>query len=336
MLKHIGADRSVETTALSLNQILLVDLVTLNRTSVPPVMEVPECFGDRYLCAKVRSLFLSFGCRFSAERDSPNSYPALLPLLSTDAMLRSGVVPVVDTNTLVENISRIQPKLSGSVLSFLHKNSALYDSCRCIAFRALSSYCREHSLSLQTKHLIILHILSNAYAGAVEHICASFAKTGAETLLFLPNSRVRIYQVLPFLRPIVEIGLSGALLIGIIAFTRLSLNWPWSREDIRQFCQEWPVNSSEPTAAREVAIQQLVDHVFFEDPSVVCMAARTQFEFINCAQEYDLLCLPRGSRWLASVPWIFDATQNLIDLTCERPPDSQVTLTLDAVSPTWT
>lgn len=297
----------------------LQGLVSLHDESVdPPVPFLVECFGDSYLCVhnslygQLRRLFLSFQGQYSL---SANDLQDLIPLVAIGQIMESGVVPVRQTARPIQQIAREQPTLRASIVRFLRKNYLLRESALCVAHRILSRCAKKYTLPMNTRMYVIAHLLCQAFASTVEVVAATSIDSVGHELLFAANSAVDPRRVRAVAESVAKVGIEKIFVIGMIGFLRLSLNSQWQEKDIQRLAGAWLDAGYAASGEDKAVLGCLLTEAFTTNGDVTGDATWHYFQYMNCAEEYTLLCLPGGTEWLAKAPFIFEGINELIGLT---------------------
>jgi hypothetical protein len=305
----------------SSSSIYLQHLITIDRCGDSAVMCIPECFGDRYLCvnkmmySKVRALFLSLQFRYCNELETPRSDYDAMPMLAFHKFVDAGVVIVRQTTGVMERIVSEQPSLRSSIIQCVRKNHLLRDSAYCVAHRVLSSFLAGRGSDAKTRLYVVLHLLCDAYAATVERIAALLVGSIEHEMLLTANADIDMRLVGVVKECVRLVGVDKTFLLGIIWHLRLSLESLWLDKDIVRLIEALRSAGCTIAAQEEMAVRCLLK----EEPTVTTRyrieAYRHYFQYMHCAEEYALLCLPHGIEWLNDLLFVFEGVQELIKST---------------------
>jgi hypothetical protein len=312
----------VSKTMLSIAKLLWLDEEFIEREALP------EAFGDRYLFAnnplfaKVRSLFLSFGFRYSSEptrfwRDYDS-----MSLLMLQEILDSGVVPYKDNTKTLKRFSEKCPSLempANLLLTLLQRNYLMHESAHCISHRILSSQFGGGKQEGQKEQYVLTSILNEAYANTVERIGAALAGSNHHRLFYTLNSYTDGRGDMgSLLRDSLRVfGLPKTFLMGILASFYLNTHENNPQSETTAVIIDI-VSDRQQISESERALMRIVINNGFG----LSMGFRTQtnplfFRYVGCQKEFEDLCQQSFEPATMSSGGLWAAISTLSAATCQ-------------------
>jgi len=281
---------------------------------------VSECFGDRYLCRsnvvfrKLRHLFFSLQFRYSTSNGELGKDYAVLPLFMLTELLREGIVPVLSNVGVLQRLVSRQPEIQIPTRVFLdtfQKNYLLHESAHCVAYSILSK-----RVTITADLEVILHIVCEAYANAIERIAASLADSPEHRVMFASNSYVdpKDYR---YIRDCIDgVGIQQVLFFALCIFLRLNYGWSLREVDVELLVRDWikqQGGSNTEALAMKVLCQRLSLSL---DGSFVTLTNPAYFGYLGLAKEYSRTC-GSGVLDVNQSDFVVCAIQELITQTCD-------------------
>lgn len=289
---------------------------------------LPECFGDRYLCAnnplfaKARGLFFASGFRYSCEADRLWRNYGSFPLLMLQEMLDSGIVPYKDTTATIRFILEHTPDLGIAahlLLNTLQRNYLLHESAHCIAYRLLASELGTKGV-ISTKHeYVIVSLLCESYANTIERLAGALATSDVHRLFFTLNSytdgRDRVGSLL---RDAVRIfSLADTFRIGILAFMHLNTHPESPDEAAINTIIDTAFHGRPLTDPKRVLLKVLVNNGFGLSKRFRTQTTPLFLTYMGCDKEFQFICQQPFTQDTILSMGILDSANRLISVTCE-------------------
>jgi hypothetical protein len=239
----------------------------------------------------------------------------VIPLLARRSIMEAGTVPIIPTSDLVKRLASDQPNLGVNIVKFLRNNRLLHHSALCLGYRIFSQNPIIRKSQAQTKVYMASHLICNAYADAVEHLAAALVESPEHELMFATDSGMSSQRVSVISDCIYAMGLNKTVMLGIVARLRLSLNLPWLDSDVDRMVSTWSTAGLACSEHEGALVRRFLKEAYGLTCDELVEANRLYFQYANCEEEYEFMCSVSGAEWLKDVPFVFDVTQELIDVT---------------------
>lgn len=254
---------------------------------------IEEVFGDRYLCAHnalyrgVREHFASSGFRVATTVGPLHEAYGVLPLLCIQQIVETGIVPAISTTATIRRLAAASPSFTmpaSFLLSTLRKNYVLHESAHCIAYSVLSPL----AAGSEKRWLVLVYLLCEAYANAVERLAALQATPGAHQLFFGLNSFVDS-QPPALIDSVGVVGFEKVLPLALAIFLRLNRRCHWSSRDTAAIVAS---GSRTGLGHPESIILASLAGSFAQDLNMTFIMQTTPsfFRFMGLEREYESVC----------------------------------------------
>lgn len=287
-----------------------------------------DALGDRYLYAsnsmfaRVRTLFLENGFRYSFEATRMWRDYGTMPLLMLQEILDAGLVPYKDNATTLRMISSRSPTLEmpiSHLLALLSRNYLLHESAHCIAYRLLScdlDQSNEHQAD-KDKYVYVC-ILCEAYANLVERLAAAEATSDAHRFFFTVNSFVECREdVCSLLRDSVRIlGLTQTFFIGMLTFYYLNTHDENPGDQVAETIIDTTFAGRSLSDAGRGLAKALINQGFGLHQRFRTETTPLFFRYVGCENEWQSLCQRPFDQETLRVTHVVDAVSRLSRATC--------------------
>jgi hypothetical protein len=289
---------------------------------------IDECFGDRYLCLhnslyyQVRLLSLANGFHYSNERNAFSHDYDVLPLFMLQELIDSKTIPTIDTASTINRIVKRNCSLQlahDALRPILRKNHLLHEASHCVAFSVLSRVLGFHDLN-QDKHVyVVLCLMCEAYANAIERIAGFLADTQTHRFFFSLNSFVDL-PTAPVISQVINIlDVKRLMLWGMLVFLRLNCNAPWTELDTEALIQDWRATQNAPPDAEIFAMRVVMQRLSTSlDRGFIQLTNPSFFRYMNCEEAYRSICQQGISVSSESATSLLESLSTLVNITCEK------------------
>lgn len=275
-------------------------LLDLHNTHLAPD-GIVACIGDGYLCLNntlyrhVRRLFRSFRFSYSTEPTRLFIDYAALPLLMIPDLISNRVVPVTNNTNVLERLITNNSTLaitSSALVSVVRKNYLLHESAHCVSYNVLSPILGR-SPSDGKRLYVLLCLLCEAYANAVERIASLEATSEEHRLLFALNSYCLPSTSILGRECRRALPLTHLLLLGIVVFLIVNCNLEWTGKEFDAFVSYLPRDTEAADMSdKQKLLAQLLAETLSADLNKTFIRGtnRLFFRYIDCEAEYMEMC----------------------------------------------